>query len=215
MSSEFEAMTRVLYAAVSAPAGQRSWDAMRTLFHPAARLVRTGVDESGASFLRAMSVDEYIANVEVMLTGIEFSEMELWSEATVFGNVARLTSVYEFTRRSSFDDEHRGRGVNFFTLVRDEGRWQITSIVWDNEREGVSLDAAGLAPSSRSSGGEASRSAGAPTDSRRRERKLSWDEVPDEIVNPSMIRRIVTGDRLTVARIRFKDVTGPLCLVQV
>jgi pterin-4a-carbinolamine dehydratase/quercetin dioxygenase-like cupin family protein len=36
-------------------------------------------------------------------------------------------------------------------------------------------------------------------------RFVSWDEVPDEVVNPSMIRRIVTGERLTVARMRFKD----------
>jgi len=36
-------------------------------------------------------------------------------------------------------------------------------------------------------------------------RLVSWDEVPDEVVNPSMIRRIVTGERLTVARMRFKD----------
>lgn len=36
-------------------------------------------------------------------------------------------------------------------------------------------------------------------------RVLAWDAVPDEVVNPSMIRRIVTGERLTVARMRFKD----------
>lgn len=35
--------------------------------------------------------------------------------------------------------------------------------------------------------------------------KLTWDEVPLEVVNPSMSRRIVTGERLTVARIWLKD----------
>ena len=34
--------------------------------------------------------------------------------------------------------------------------------------------------------------------------KLAWDDVPLEIVNPSMQRRIITGDRMTVARIWFK-----------
>ena len=34
---------------------------------------------------------------------------------------------------------------------------------------------------------------------------LNWDEVELESVNPQMTRRIVTGERLTVARIYFKD----------
>jgi hypothetical protein len=29
-----------------------------------------------------------------------------------------------------------GRGVNFFTLIRANGRWQVMSIVWDTERTG-------------------------------------------------------------------------------
>jgi len=35
--------------------------------------------------------------------------------------------------------------------------------------------------------------------------KLRWDDVPLEKVNASMQRRIVTGERMTVARIWFKD----------
>jgi quercetin dioxygenase-like cupin family protein len=34
---------------------------------------------------------------------------------------------------------------------------------------------------------------------------INWDEIELEPVNPSMQRRIVTGDRMTVARIYFKD----------
>lgn len=56
----------------------------------------------------------------------------------VFGNVARLTSVYEFTWQSP-TETRRGRGVNFFTLVLEGGRWRVMSIVWDNERPGLSL----------------------------------------------------------------------------
>lgn len=152
MSTEFEAMTRVLYASVSAPPERRQWGEMRRLFHPEARLVRTGVHEDSSPFVLAMSVDEYIANVEALLEDVEFSEVELSSEAIVFGNVARLTSVYEFTRRTR-TEAVKGRGVNFFTLVRDDGRWKIMSIVWDNEREGVSLEKAGLAPAGSAAGG--------------------------------------------------------------
>jgi len=34
---------------------------------------------------------------------------------------------------------------------------------------------------------------------------INWDEVELETVNPSMKRRIVTGERMTVARIYFQD----------
>ena len=35
--------------------------------------------------------------------------------------------------------------------------------------------------------------------------KLNWDAVPAETVNPSMSRQIVSGDKLMIARIRFKN----------
>ena len=34
---------------------------------------------------------------------------------------------------------------------------------------------------------------------------INWDEIELETVNPSMQRRIVTGDKMTLARIYFKD----------
>lgn len=34
---------------------------------------------------------------------------------------------------------------------------------------------------------------------------INWDEVELETVNPSMKRRIVTGEKMTVARIYFED----------
>jgi quercetin dioxygenase-like cupin family protein len=35
--------------------------------------------------------------------------------------------------------------------------------------------------------------------------KLNWDSVPAEAVNPSMSRQIVSGEKLMIARIKFKD----------
>jgi quercetin dioxygenase-like cupin family protein len=35
--------------------------------------------------------------------------------------------------------------------------------------------------------------------------QMAWDQVELESVNPQMKRRIVTGERLTIARIYFKD----------
>lgn len=35
--------------------------------------------------------------------------------------------------------------------------------------------------------------------------KINWDVVPREQVNPSMVRRIVTGEKMMIARMNFKD----------
>src|SRR5437764_385441 len=35
--------------------------------------------------------------------------------------------------------------------------------------------------------------------------KLNWDEVPTEEVNPSMFRQIISGEKLMIAKMKFKD----------
>ncbi len=140
---EFQALTRRLYEVVSAPPGDRDWDSIRELYHPRATMVRTGMDEDGQPFVLAMTFDEYIDNVAELLENTEFSESEIHQEVTVFGNIASLVSVYEYQSESP-DTKRQGRGVNFFNLANEGHGWKIMNIVWDNEREGLSLSAAGL-----------------------------------------------------------------------
>lgn len=128
-------MTSTLYRAVSAAPGARDWAAVRRCYHPEARLVRTGLNPDGTRFAKVMSLDAYIENVEELLEDVRFSETEIGHGAEVFGNVARLTSIYAFTWESPAG-RREGRGVNYFTLVFEAGRWQVMSIVWDTERPG-------------------------------------------------------------------------------
>lgn len=141
--TEFQALTRRLYEVVSAHGGTRDWESVRDLYHPRATLVRTGIDENGESFVKAMSFDEYVQNATEMLKAVRFEEVEVHQDVTEFGNVARLASVYEYTFSS--DTERRcGRGVNFFNLINEGQGWKVMSIVWDNERPGLSLIDAGI-----------------------------------------------------------------------
>ena len=143
--TEFQDITRRLYAVISQPAGERDWDSVRLFYHPRATMVRTGMGDDGRPFVLAMSLDEYIDNATALLEDVEFSEVEVSQEATVFGNVARVASIYEFEYRGG-EDVRRGRGVNFFNFVNEGAGWKIMNIVWDNERDGVSLRDAGLSP---------------------------------------------------------------------
>lgn len=136
--TDFRDFTRKLYEIISSPGPDRDWDAERALYHPDARLVRTGLNEDGSSFAKVMSVDEFTENADELLAGAEFSETETRHEARIFGNVAQVASFYEKTFKSKSEEVH-GRGINFFNFIYDGSRWLIMSIVWDNEREGFSL----------------------------------------------------------------------------
>ncbi len=127
------------YAMLSGPPGPRPYDGVKHHYHPAARMVRTGVDEAGRDFATVMSVDDHHADVDRKLADIAFLEEEIAHECEVFGNIARVRSCYRSVYGSG-PTAREGRGVNFFNFIRENGQWKIMSIVWDNERPGLSLN---------------------------------------------------------------------------
>ncbi len=141
--SDFRDYTSKLYEIVSTPGSDRDWEAERPLYHPDARLVRTGLNDDGSSFAKVMSLDEFIENADEMLANVEFSEIEIEHEARIFGNVAQVASVYEKSFKSETEETH-GRGVNFFNFIYDGSNWLIMSIIWDNERDGVRVSDLGF-----------------------------------------------------------------------
>ena len=128
-----------IYAMISGPAGPRDWSRQTAIFHPDARQMRTGVDESGGPWIKIMSLDEYRENTTPFFAANAFYEVEIARRIDVFGNMAHVWSAYE--ARTALDDANpERRGVNSIQLYRDEtGRWQIMSMIWDNEREGLRL----------------------------------------------------------------------------
>ncbi|WP_395645908.1 hypothetical protein [Terricaulis sp.] len=130
---------RDMYAMISGPAGPRDWARQAELFHPTARMMRTGVDEAGVAWIKIMSLDEYRANVTPFFDAQGFFEIEKARRLDVFGNMAHAWSVYEaFTAETDTTPERRG--INSIQLMRDEhGHWRIISMIWDNERPGLQI----------------------------------------------------------------------------
>lgn len=128
-----------MYAMISGPAGPRDWARQAEIFHPEARQMRTGVDESGKPWIRIMSLDEYRENTTPFFTANDFYEVEIGRRIDVFGNMAHVWSAYE--ARTALDDaKPERRGINSIQLYRDEtGAWRIISMIWDNERDGLRL----------------------------------------------------------------------------
>lgn len=132
------AMINEDYAMLSGPAGPRPYDRVKHHYHPRATMVRTGVDEKGAPFATVMSVDDHHADVDRKLADIAFLEEEIDHQCEVFGNIARVRSLYRSVYGTGAA-AREGRGVNFYNLIREDGVWKIMSIVWDNERPGLKL----------------------------------------------------------------------------
>jgi hypothetical protein len=139
-------LLRTFYANISGPAGSpRPAAADEGVHHPQARLMRTGVDAEGRSWIRVMSLAEYDEDTRDFFATTDFYEIEVARRAERFGNIAWVRSVYE-ARRHPDDPELIKRGINSIQLFHDGTRWQVVSVLWDNERPGVAVPADWLRP---------------------------------------------------------------------
>jgi hypothetical protein len=139
--AEIEQLIQDCYAMVSGPAGPRDWSRQDEIFHPECRQMRTGVDEAGHPWMMIFSLDEYSANADALLSTTDFYEVALVNRVSVFGNMAQAWSSYEAKHHPDDADPER-RGINAFQFYKGpNGRWQIVSMIWDNERDGLSLPA--------------------------------------------------------------------------
>lgn len=137
--SAIGAVVDEMYAMISGPAGPRDWSRQRAIFHPAARQMRTGLDESGKAWIKIMSLDDYAENTTPFFAANNFYEVEIARRIDVFGNMAHVWSAYE--ARTALDDaKPERRGINSIQLFRDEtGAWRIMSMIWDNERKDLKI----------------------------------------------------------------------------
>ena len=137
--AEIGATVDEMYAMISGPKGPRDWSRQANCFHPDARQIRTGVDTEGRSWAKMMGLDDYSRDTTPFFAENDFFEVEIGRRVDLFGNIAHVWSAYE--ARTALDDaEPERRGINSIQLFRDPQRgWRIMSMIWDNEREGLSV----------------------------------------------------------------------------
>lgn len=128
-----------MYAMISGPKGPRDWSRQKRVFHPDARQIRTGLDAAGKPWMKMMGQDAYAADTAPFFAANDFYEVEIARRIHEFGNMAHVWSVYE-ARSTPHDAAPERRGINSIQLFRDErGHWRIVSMIWDNERPGLSV----------------------------------------------------------------------------
>lgn len=135
---DIDHLIEAFYATISGPAGTQDWERARTLFHPDARLVRTRLHQEGRPVAFSFSVDGYREATAPLLAAMDFFEVETARRTVRFGNVAQIFSAYE-ARDKPEDGCLLKRGMNLIQLFDDGSRWWIMHVIWDDEREGVSI----------------------------------------------------------------------------
>lgn len=130
-----EAILEAAYASIARRPGEPfDWDRFRPLFLPGARLVPNTEQTEGE--FRVLTPEEFIAWADGF-SDIEnpedpgFVEEQIAVRIERYGDIAHAFSTYQSHFWGS--DEVLGRGINSFQLVRNDGRWWIAGIVWDEE----------------------------------------------------------------------------------
>ena len=106
--------------------------AMKSLFTPKATLINFREDS-----LNSYYIDEFIEEFEAGNFAGEltaFGEVELGGETEYFGKIGHRISAY--ATKFNGDEEIGERGVNSFQVLNVNGKWLISSIIWDIEKSG-------------------------------------------------------------------------------
>jgi hypothetical protein len=135
-----------LYDVISGPAGKpRDWDRFRSLFLPDGRLgvIRADVAaaagqperRSDAAFL---TPEMYVERDDPYFKTHGFFERSIANRVEEFGNLIHVWSTYE-SRYAADDAKPFTRGINSIQIVHAQGRYWISSVLWDDERPGLTL----------------------------------------------------------------------------
>ena len=129
-----DAIVKALYESISGPAGQpRDWGRLRSLFHPAARMMPVLPRQGGGFATRVITPEEYIARSGNMLVQYGFTEREVARRTEEFGHIAHVWSTYEGKWSAEGAPVPPPRGINSIQLVNDGTRWWVQNLFWEAE----------------------------------------------------------------------------------
>jgi hypothetical protein len=135
-----------LYEVISGAAGKpRDWRRFRSLFLPDGRLgvIRPETPATKDAPARRgdavfLTPDMYVERDDPYFKTHGFFERSIANRVEVFGNLVQVWSTYE-SRHAEHDSQPFARGINSIQIVKAQGRFWIASVLWDEERAGLTL----------------------------------------------------------------------------
>ncbi|HZQ44070.1 MAG TPA: hypothetical protein VFA99_12500 [Acidobacteriaceae bacterium] len=139
-----DSLMAALYDVISGPAGKaRDWDRFRSLFLPDGRLgvIRhPPVDQTKSipEDVVFLTPQDYIDRDAPFFQNNGFFEKGIANRVEEFGNLVSVWSTYE-SRHAADDPKPFVRGINSLQIIKAQGRYWVASIIWDDERSGVTV----------------------------------------------------------------------------
>jgi hypothetical protein len=85
-----------------------------------------------------LTPDMYVARDDPYFKTHGFFERSIANRVEEFGNLIQVWSTYE-SRHAENDSQPFTRGINSIQIVHARGRFWIASVLWDDERPGLTL----------------------------------------------------------------------------
>ena len=141
-----EHLVAALYDVISGPQSKpRDWDRFRSLFLPDGRLgvIRpdapaTASEPARKSDAVLLTPDMYVERDDPYFKTHGFFERSIANRVEEFGNLVHVWSTYE-SRHAADDSKPFTRGINSIQIIHAQGRYWVASIMWDDERPGLTL----------------------------------------------------------------------------
>ena len=135
--SEIDRVTRAMLRAFTTSRGEAvGLSVLHRLFIPQALVIK-----SCGLPLEICNLAEFIAPREKLLNSgslVDFEEREIHETTRIFGDIAQRFSHY---RKSGVLDgtPFEIHGMKSLQFVRTRDGWRISSLIWDDEREGLEI----------------------------------------------------------------------------
>ncbi len=110
------------------------FDKLQELFFGAGKLINSNYDTP-----LDFTVQSY---VQAVMHQIEdgnatfYAQQEISDNTEVFGNIAQRISIYEYSFTAETNQPWK-RGVNYIQYIYSKGKWQIVSMLWNDEKESL------------------------------------------------------------------------------
>lgn len=134
--AEIDNIIKTLYDVISGDAGPRNWERFRSLYTPNAFMGATVSTPGGGSRFVTFTPEEYIKRNGPTFLKESFREKEISRTVNQFGNIAQVFTTYEYNLGNGKAIQ---RGINSVQLVKEQGRWWIASIVWQEENKDLPI----------------------------------------------------------------------------
>jgi hypothetical protein len=138
LKAELAHLTSAFFSAVSfEPGGVPAYEDIRALFIERGLLIK-----NVGPIPEILSVREFIQSRATLFragTLTRFHESELSESTVVFGNVAHRFSAYAKSGTSG-GTPFEARGMVTTQFINTPGGWRMSSMAWDDERPGLSIE---------------------------------------------------------------------------